>query len=174
MPTDQPYPSPDDPVVRAASSNDIPANTRHLIGGDVWFDVVDPFEQDIAWDTLNRNHQDIAWDILNVFLQTISFDILNENFQDIAWDIPRELKQDIAWSIFPAVLFFIAQFHAKVVAFDFKTADGETLEEQYNLIAALKIKTPVQFTYQIKQPVTFTFGIDKVLSGEYTTKNRRG
>jgi hypothetical protein len=174
MPTDQPYPSPADPIVRAASANDKPANTRHNVGGDVWFDVVDPSEQDIAWDILNRNHQDIAWDILNAFVRDISFDILNENSQDIAWDIPREFKQDIAWSIFPAVLFFIAQFHVKPIAFNVKTADGETLEEQYNLIAALTIKTPVQFTYQIKQPVQFTFGIDKVLSGEYTTKNRRG
>jgi hypothetical protein len=172
MPSDQPYPSPDDPIVRAVSSNDIPANTRHNVGGDVWFDVVDPFDLDTAWDILNANSESIAWDILNVFLQTVAWDILTENNQDTSWDIPSAFSQDVAWSIFPEVLFFIAQLYVKPISLNFKTQDGDTVEEQYNLITPFTIKNAVPFTFSIKEPTKFTFGIATVLSGESRTTNK--
>jgi hypothetical protein len=156
------------------TAGDVYTNTRYNVGGDVWFDVLDESSQDTAWDILNAFLQTTAWDILNENTQPIAWDILNTFVQDVSWGIATgDLTQDVAWRIFPAILFFMTQYHVNPIAFNFKTADGNTVEEQYNLIQALKINTPVQFTYQIKQPVPFTFGVSTVLSGEDPTENRR-
>ena len=136
----------------------------------MWFEVVDAFDLETAWDILNSNAQNIAWDILNVFLQNVAWDILNANEQDTSWDIPVEFCQDTAWNIFPAVLFFIAEFHVKPICLNFKTRDGETVEEQYNLITPFTIKHPTQFNFSIKEPIQFTFQISTRLFGESRTK----
>jgi hypothetical protein len=161
-----------DPTDRLSVLSDIYTNSRQNVGGNVWYDVIDEKTQDISWDILNVFLQNTAWDTLNENNQGIDWDILNAFLQNTSWAILRDPHfQEIAWSIFPETLFFVQQFFAKAICFDFHTADWETVEEQYNLISSFLISEPVQFTYQIVNPIQFTFGISVVLFGDADTQN---
>jgi hypothetical protein len=194
MATDQPSPSPEDPIVRAASVSDIPCNTRHNTGGDVWFDVVDDFPTYTAWDILNENHRDIAWDILNENTQDVAWDILNAFAINLAWDILNTNTQDTSWSIFAKTLYFIQQFFVKAICFDYNIlepvlfnnqilkplewtfhptgtiVDTAYLEEE--AFDTITIANVIDFDFQLKEPINFTIGTAIVLHGESDTQNK--
>jgi hypothetical protein len=160
-----------DPTDRLSVASDIYTNTRYNAGGNVWYDVIDELNQGTSWDILNVFLQATAWDILNENTEPIAWDILNAFLQNTSWAILKDPKfQEIAWSIFPETLFFVQQFFAHAICFDFKTRDGQTVEEQYNLIASFLISEPTQFTFQIKEPVKFNFSTINVLFGSADTK----
>lgn len=185
-------PDPDD---RPSVLSDTFVNTRYLIGGDVWFDVID------------ESFEETSWDILNVFLQTTAWEILNENFQDTAWDIPlafsvisawnilNQLDAPVTWSIFARVLYYMQQFWVKAICFDcnirmpvdynfqvlepleFTFYPTSELTDTINLaglsLDTIVMDTPTQFGFQIMEPLTWTFNVDRVIFGSEDTENRR-
>jgi len=74
-------------------------NTRYTTGGDIWFNVVDDFDQDTSWDIINCTEQDTSWDIINCTEKDTSWDIINDHNQDTSWDIINCTDQDTSWDI---------------------------------------------------------------------------
>ena len=74
-------------------------NTRYTTGGDVWYQVVDDFDQDTSWDILNEWVQTTAWDILNSFDSNTAWDILNDFLQAVSWDVLNDFDQSTSWDI---------------------------------------------------------------------------
>jgi hypothetical protein len=152
------------------------------------WDILNHINRDIAWDILNHNSRDIAWDILNHNVRDIVWDILNTNTRGIAWDILTHSNQEFSWSVFARVLYFIQQFYAKAICFDYNISEPQIFNKQIvhpvsfdfkstetiddtiylhgEVFDTIAVSTPVTFNFQIKKPVKFTFGVATVLEGE--------
>jgi hypothetical protein len=131
-------------------AGDLCKNTRYTTGGDVFYQVVDEWNQGTSWDILNTFVQNTAWDILNDFDQDTSWDILNAWAQATAWDILNEWKQDTSWNIHPAIINYIAQFILKYIRRDFElraiTSDFALKQIKTNFGIAMTIDDNVSLT----------------------------
>jgi hypothetical protein len=170
MASDQPYPYPDDPVLRAAATCDIPQSSHQ---GDVWFNQIRMSTQDTAWDILNVFLQTTAWDTLNENNQDIAWDILNAWAFSTAWDILNDPAQDTSWSIFPHELYFLKQFFVKQIALNFGIKAGDIVPfPGLNLSNDYHVLTPIKYNFTIKNPTVFDIYLKEVLQGVQTTESR--
>jgi hypothetical protein len=168
-----------DPTERLTTLSDVCKNTRFNVGGNVWFDVVDPSEQSTIWSILNTSYQNISWDILNTVSQDISWDIIKAFALNTAWAIVNSNTQNISWTTFARILYYIQKFLVKSICFDYNIPVPISFDKQLikpleftfyptgtindttylsgGVFDTIHIKVPIAFNKQIVKPVQFTY-----------------
>jgi hypothetical protein len=158
-------------------AGDLCKNTRYTVGGDVFYQVVDDFDQDISWDILNEWSQSTSWDILNDFSQNVSWDILNAWAQATAWDILNDFDQDTSWHIHPAIINYIAQFIIKWIDTEFKIDQAKTDFKVCPVVSNFVVSSVIDDNVSIKEsnismsfsivPAKYTFTLTRSLTSNF-------